>query len=134
MNTKILIGFLFILIGVGLIITAITIGFTTYKFIHDSTTANGIVVRLNAGGSHPQIEFTLVSGQKISYPQGGLIFGYKPGDHLRVLYNPNNPMQTACIDSFGALWFSSLFLSTIGIAFSSIGFLLVVCRNTSLWY
>jgi hypothetical protein len=75
-----------------------------------------VVTQLNAGGSHPEIEFATLSGTKITYPQGGLIFGYRPGQQVRVLYNPQDPAKTACVDTFGALWFVPLILSGIGMA------------------
>src|SRR5262249_35098816 len=84
--------------------------------------AEGVVVRLNAGGSHPQIDFTAASGAKISYPQGGLIFGYRPGQKVRVLYNPNNPGKTACIDTTGALWAVPILLAGIGLFLALTGF------------
>jgi hypothetical protein len=33
----------------------------------------GVVSRLDAGGSHPQVGFTTAAGQRISYAQGGEI-------------------------------------------------------------
>lgn len=35
------------------------------------------MVKLNAGGSHPQIAFVTEAGEQISYPQGGLVLGTK---------------------------------------------------------
>jgi hypothetical protein len=56
-----------------------------YQEYKDAAVADGIVTKLNAGGAHPEIEFTTPDGQTVSYPQGGMIGGYKPGDHVRVL-------------------------------------------------
>jgi len=112
---KVLPGALFILIGGGLLVAAGVIGVRKREFIRKAATADGVVVSLNASGSHPQIEFTAASGQKIAYPQGGFIFGYRPGDRVRVLYNPDDPVRTACVDAFGALWFTPLILCMIGI-------------------
>jgi hypothetical protein len=114
-RANVLVGALFILIGIGLLVAAIRSGATRREFVREADSADGVVVGLNAGGSHPQIEFTTSSGQKISYPQGGFIFGYRPGDRVRVLYRPGDPAKTACVDAPGALWFTPLFLGSLGI-------------------
>jgi len=115
----------FILIGMGLCVAAVAIGISRRAFIRRAAVAEGVVIRLNAGGSHPQIAFQAASGQKIEYPQGGLIFGYHPGDRVRVFYDPGDPAKTACIDAVGALWAASIFLSLIGV-FCLIGGLAVL--------
>jgi Protein of unknown function (DUF3592) len=112
-----LVGVLFVLLGIGLLIAAVTFAARTHGFKRDAAAAEGVVVRLNAGGSHPQIEFTTAAGQTISYPQGGFLFGYQPGDRVRVLYSPGEPARTACVDAFGALWFTSLLLGAMGLCF-----------------
>ena len=113
-GAKVLMGALFIIIGVGLLAGAVAFGTSKRAFIREATIADGVVSRLNAGGSHPQIEFTTASGQRIEYPQGGLIFGYHPGDRVRVLYKHDDPSQSACIDAFGALWFTPILLCVLG--------------------
>jgi hypothetical protein len=122
-KVKFLTGALFILMGVGLVVLAIKLGIAKRQFLRDASTADGLVVRLNAGGSHPQIEFTTTSGQSVSYPQGGLIFGNRIGDRVRVLYNSGDPIKTACVDSFGALWFAPIFLLALGILCVVLGLL-----------
>ena len=106
---------LFIVVGGGLLIAAITTGLTRRAFVREAESAEGVVVQLNAGGSHPQIEFAAKSGQQISYPQGGLIFGYRIGDRVRVLYRPEDPRGTACVDTLGAVWSAQLFLGGLGL-------------------
>jgi hypothetical protein len=105
----------FLVVGTGLLVAAIATGMAKREFIHRAQSAVGVVSRLNAGGSHPEIEFTTALGQKISYPQGGFIFGYRPGQEVRVLYSSDNPEQTACVASFGALWFVPLLLFCLGL-------------------
>jgi hypothetical protein len=73
------------------------------------------VTHLRTGGSHPEIEFTTALGEKISYPQGGLIFGYWIGKKVQVLYHQENPRGSACIKAFGALWFVPLMLLGLGL-------------------
>ena len=107
-----------LLLGIGLLIAAIVTGVEKRGFIHRALSAPGVVTRLNHGGSHPEIEFTAASGERITYPQGGGIFGYVPGDAVRVLYSPENPRGTASIDAFGALWFPQLMLLSLGLGMS----------------
>jgi hypothetical protein len=106
----------FLMVGAGLIVTAMVTGIAIRGFIGRAASAPGSVSHLNAGGSHPEIEFTTGSGEKISYPQGGLIFGYRPGDKVRVLYGREDPRGTARVDAFGALWFTPLILFGLGFA------------------
>jgi hypothetical protein len=102
-------------IGAGLVFAGAATAVSRRSFARAATSATGVVTRLNAGGSHPEIEFTTASGTKVTYPQGGLIFGYRPGQEVRVLYNPQDPAKTACVATFGVLWFVPLMLSGIGI-------------------
>lgn len=80
---KILQGLLFVLIGIGLLVIAGNLTLERREFIASAQTADGIVSDLNAGGSHPEIAFTTGSGEKISYPQGGFIFGYQKDQPVR---------------------------------------------------
>jgi hypothetical protein len=115
-------GLLFFVLGAMLAVVAISIGIRTIGFIHDAESAPGVVVNLDFGGSHPQIAFTPMNGERVSYPQGGMIFGYKKGDRVRVLYYPKDPAAYPCIDDFGALWFSSMMPGFIGLTFLIVGF------------
>jgi hypothetical protein len=110
-------SWLAISIGVGLLALACCAGISTRSFIRTAVRADGVVTQLPHGGSHPYIEFVADSGQHFSYPQGGLIFGYRVGQKVRVLYSAEHPDREACVDAFGALWASSLFLSGIGALF-----------------
>lgn len=77
---------------------------STRQFLEAAIKAPGVVIALTAGGSHPQIEYTNLRGERVSYPQGGLIFGFRVGDKVTVLYLEDslNPQET--IDKFGAIW------------------------------
>jgi hypothetical protein len=94
---------------------------TTYSFVRRAVRADGTVIALNAGGAHPQIRFITPDEQVISYAQGGLIFGYKPGDAVRVLFDAMDPGGTATIDAFGAVWFNTLLLGVLGTIVISTG-------------
>lgn len=94
---------------------------STRQFLDAAVKAPGVVVALRAGGSHPTVEYTNTRGERISYPQNGLIFGFRVGDKVTVLYlkESDNPQQT--IDRFGAVWTDS-----IGFAWMVVMFPLIV--------
>lgn len=73
---------------------------------------------MNAGGSHPQIEFVTKAGDRISYAQGGMIYGAKVGDKVTVLYRPEEPSRAPTIDRFGAVWNWPLMALILGAGFS----------------
>lgn len=102
-------------VGTLLLIGATVTGVGVLRFISASTVTGGRVIALNAGGSHPQIEFTTSAGERVSYPQGGFIAGYKPGDAVRVRYRASDPHRTATVDRLGALWFWSILLALLGL-------------------
>jgi len=110
-----------IALGVVLLVTAGILAARTRAFVRMASAAPGVVEGLNAGGSHPQIGFTTAAGARVSYAQGGLIFGYRPGQPVRVLFDPADPERTARVDAFGVLWFDVLGLSFIGLISSIIG-------------
>ncbi|MCL4662501.1 DUF3592 domain-containing protein [Burkholderia multivorans] len=63
------------------------------------------MVKLNAGGYHPEIEFVTKSGEHFSYPQGGiLIAAMKVGQDVEVRYLPEQPIPTATVNTFRAIW------------------------------
>lgn len=84
--------------------------------------APGVVEYLNAGGSHPQIAFTTLQGEHISYPQGGLIFGYTPGQQVHVRYLRATPRFTAELDDAGALWGMTVLSALMGVVFAVVAF------------
>lgn len=88
-----------------------------YNFLSHAQKAAGVVKFLNAGGSHPEIEFTTKSGEVVSYPQGGMMSGYEPGQAVEVFYNAENPSLTPVIDDPGAIWGMATLIGVIGLAF-----------------
>jgi hypothetical protein len=103
-------------VGLVLLVFALRSGLQTRSFVLTAQSAEGTVTKLNTGGSHPEIQFTTPNNVRISYPQGGLIFGFQPGDKVRVLFDGANPSGTATVDSLGAVWFVTLMLSGLGAA------------------
>ena len=79
-------------------------GMGTWRWLQRTTVAPGRVTRLNAGGSHPQIEFTTASGQKVDYAQGGLTGQWRVGDVVQVRYDPAVPDHAPCVDLTTAIW------------------------------
>ena len=94
----------FTLVGVALMVSALCWAVSTRRFVARAATAPGLVIKLNAGGAHPQVRFTTAAGEVIEYPQDGMIWGYRVGDRVEVLYAPENPAGSAVLNRPGALW------------------------------
>ncbi|KAF1029172.1 MAG: hypothetical protein GAK40_00622 [Burkholderia plantarii] len=112
-----------IIIGIGFLVAAAWTAVLTNDFIHAATIVPGTVVKLNAGGSHPEIAFVTTAGERVSYAQGGWIWGMKVGDAVRVRYLPEAPSITARLDRIGATWASTLFLLWMGVGFAGVGWM-----------
>lgn len=94
----------FTVVGLALMVGAVCWAVSTRRFVAQAVAAPGVVIRLNAGGAHPQVRFTTAAGQTIEYPQGGMIWAYRVGDKVKVLYVPENPAGSAVLNRPGALW------------------------------
>lgn len=105
----------FIVAGAALLIAAVVTGLDVRRFVARSIPVPGRVVRLNAGGSHPEIAFRTRAGESVSFPQGGFIWGYRVGDAVTVRYREDAPRRSARIDSVGALWFGPILLTLLGL-------------------
>lgn len=110
-------GLFFAFVGVVLLFISGYIAVDRHEFLSHAQKAPGVVKSLNAGGSHPQIEFTSSSGKVVSYPQGGMIFGYQTGQAVEVYYREEDPALTPQINDFGALWGSAALVGLIGLGF-----------------
>ncbi|MGI3744637.1 MAG: DUF3592 domain-containing protein [Janthinobacterium lividum] len=106
------------LVGLSLLVIAGYMAYWRYEFLPQAQRAPGVVTKLNAGGSHPEIEFTSADNQVISYPQGGMISGYEVGQPVQVLYLAEDPEMTAVVNDRGALWGTSALLGLMGLAFA----------------
>lgn len=107
---------LFTIVGLSVIAGSAAWAVQVWSFTAAASSAPGVVTRLNAGGSHPQVRFVTAAGEVVEYAQGGLIFGYRVGDEVRVHYDPRRPSE-AVIDSFGARWGFVLLGVVMGAAF-----------------
>lgn len=127
--SRLLKGVLFALTGLAMIAAMVVHTSSRLDFLDSALQAEGNVVALNAGGSHPEIAFTDDSGARISYPQGGWIYGYQVGMPVKVYYRAEAPETSAVIDDFGALWGTSILLGLLGSVFMVSG-LLTLSRRT----
>jgi hypothetical protein len=108
----------FLVVGILMIVGAVIWANGVRQFVRDAARAPGIVSALRAGGSHPTVTFTTANKEILSYPQNGLIFGYRVGDRVTVLYRPENPRLTASVEAIGALWFFPIMIFAMGIVFA----------------
>ena len=107
--------------GAILLVAAAVSAFQVSRFMAGALRGSGTVTRLNAGGSHPQIAFHTQNGSIVSYPQGGMIAGFRVGQAVQVLYDAVDPSGTARVRSFGSLWGTSLMLAACGAALLALG-------------
>ena len=114
-------GIFFLVVGLLLLGIAIITTVSTARFVGGSVIADGRVVELNAGGSHPEIEFLTRNGTAIGFPQGGWIGSYAVGDKVRVRYDEANPKMSASLDRIGALYAMPMFFAVLGGIFAILG-------------
>ena len=122
-------GGLFALLGLALLAAMAINASSRIGFLQSALIADGAVVALNAGGSHPEIAFTDSTGARVSYPQGGLIFGYQVGQPVKVHYQANDPTGSAVVDDFGALWGTAALLGVLGAVFTATGLMTLFGRR-----
>ncbi|MDG9782339.1 DUF3592 domain-containing protein [Metapseudomonas otitidis] len=122
-------GGLFALLGLALLAAMAINASSRMGFLQSALVADGAVVALNAGGSHPEIAFTDSTGARVSYPQGGLIFGYQVGQPVKVHYQANDPSGSAVVDDFGALWGTAALLGVLGAVFTATGLMTLFGRR-----
>lgn len=111
-----LVGILFPYIGLGLLLAAILSTVLTSRFINDASKLEGKVIRLNAGGAHPVIQFQPPGEQPVKFSGSGFI-NYAVGDSVTVLYLKDAQTPAgfhAKIDTPGALWDGSIALTLLG--------------------
>ncbi len=116
-GTPVLKSIVFVALGLALLVLSAISSVNSWRFQNEATHARGVVIGLNAGGSHPQIWFMTTSGRSISYAQGGLIFGYAPGEQVEVLYDPKLPQASATLDRWETVWSTPLLLGLMGLGF-----------------
>ncbi len=122
-------GGVFAVVGLSVIAGASAGAVSTHHFVQTAAHAPGVVTKLNAGGVHPEVQFTSASGRVVSYPQGGMIKSYRTGERVTVLYDPGAPSLDPHRDTFGALWLDWISLFGLGAVFVGIGLLLAFGRQ-----
>jgi hypothetical protein len=118
-KTRKLVGNLFPIIGLGLLLCAIASAISTQHFIKSASRAEGKVIKLYAGGAHPEIRFVPAGEPAIEFSGHGFI-DYAVGDKVNVLYlkDPQTPAGYQIqIDTPGALWSSTSLFTYLGISF-----------------
>jgi hypothetical protein len=114
--TKLLFG----LAGLMLLGAAGLFGYQAAIFRNHAARADGVVIGLRAGGSHPTIQFHAAGGDAIKFDANGFIFGYSKGDAVRVLYDAAAPQRTAALAAVGSFWFWPISFSAIGLGFLAV--------------
>jgi hypothetical protein len=118
-----------VVIGIGLLVAAAISAHSTREFIRTSIVVPGHVVKLNAGGYHPQIEFVTREGEHVTYPQSLFISRMKVGDQCEVRYLPDNPIPTATLNRLDGVWSAVIFLAVMGCGFIVCGLMNLPSRK-----
>lgn len=114
-------GWLFVLVGAGLLVSAGLNLRAETAFLDRAERADGVVTRLNAGPVHPQVRFTTQNGALVECAQGGWITPVAVGERVAVLYDPVSPRQTARFDILGARHGTSMATAVLGALFLLVG-------------
>ena len=118
---------LFGLVGLGLLVPAIWIGYQSWEFLHVAKAATGTVTALDwsndsdSSGARPVVSYELrgepyqITGTAWSNPPA-----YAVGDQVQVLYLPDQP-RAARIYSWFDFWFLPALLGGVGLIFALVG-------------
>lgn len=128
-GTPLLVGAVFLIVGLAALGLAVRFGMETRAFITGAARADGTVVDLVAGGSgdssptyRPTVRFTAADGREITFTSstGSSPPSHREGDAVRVLYEPGNP-EHAAIDEFFELWLLPFIAGIFGVVFPLAG-------------
>ena len=133
MNTSIIIGIVFSLVGELLLVIGLFIWFRTRSFINSSQETKGTVVRMlyssdsDGSGYAPVFKFTTITGQSVEVAEK--VYSNPPqfreGQVIDILYDPQNPNR-ARVKKWSTLYFVPLLLGGMGVLFGGIGVLLLI--------
>jgi Protein of unknown function (DUF3592) len=131
-----LVKYVFILVGIGLLVGAFSMYKNTSSFVTEASRAEGTVVdfQMSRRGRtyspmsrrgrtySPIIHFISQEGKKVEFISsvGTNPPSYSKGQKVEVLYQPTEP-QNAKINGFSSLWASSVILGGLGGIFFMIG-------------
>ena len=134
MGALLLIGILFVLIGVAVLIGGVVTAIKQSRKAARGTAATGTVVDLvqrvfnpgSAGVYCPVVQFTTALGQPVRFESG---FGTMPASHrvgqsIAVRYDPADP-QKAEADSVTSRWLAQGCMIGMGIMFLAMGVVFV---------
>ncbi len=110
-----MVRWLFGIVGIVLLLAAVATALSIRSFVAGAAQADGVVVALASGGSHPRLRFTAADGTAVTFSGNGLIFGYAVGQHAAVLYSAASPQTSATLQTPGSLWFAPILLLAIGL-------------------
>ena len=108
-------GLFFVASGTILLVIAVVIALNERDFLLHAARAEGVVVTLNAGRAHPQVEFVDSHGVTHSFPAGGAI-SHGVHDRVRVAYRREDPSLSPELDEPGSTWFGARGAALIGLA------------------
>ncbi|WP_347237581.1 DUF3592 domain-containing protein [Paraburkholderia sp. BL17N1] len=103
-------------IGLCLATGAAVYVYSTIEFRLSSVVTTGEVIRLNAGGHHPQIAFIAKDGRRYERPTG-TTQSFEVGESVLVRYSADDPDGSAVIDSIVDLWRWPLFVVVLSAVF-----------------
>ncbi|MDE8347782.1 MAG: DUF3592 domain-containing protein, partial [Acidocella sp.] len=85
---------LFGLLGVCFLIAAGILAHQRVGFVRAASSAEGTAIQSGFGPAHPDIKFTTSAGRLVTFSQGGAV-RISAGAHVKVLYDPARPQETA---------------------------------------
>ncbi len=122
------IKYIFIAIGLPMLIGAVFDYYSTVSFLESALSAEGTITdfeeHYNDGSVtyRPVVEFVDSNNQLIEFisSTGRGRSVYSLGEKIGVVYSPSNPQQ-ASLDSFFSLWGTTLITTILGASFFSVG-------------
>ena len=138
MKTLRTLTWVFLVLGVGMLVGALALWNNTRGFVARAQTTSGQVVELlevrdKDGGSStwkPRVTFTAPAGQQVTFDASfsSNPAPYRVGDAVEVLFTPDDPGH-AKIRSFSSLWLGSIILGGLGAVFAAIGTTILLVRR-----
>jgi hypothetical protein len=117
----------FVVVGVALLVIAVTWGISTFQFVRAASPADGLVQKMDLVGRpghhayQPTVVFTDQAGQTRTFTESGSDPpAFRVGQRVRVLYDRNDPSR-ARIKAFSTLWLFQTFIGVLGLAFTIMG-------------
>lgn len=131
-------AFLFLALGLPLLIFGARELYQVKKFVANGKHADGVIIEMKKGPSklakhHPVVRFKTKDGRTIEFSPGN---GSNPpmydvNDHVPVVYNGDYP-NVAVINSFIEIWLAPIIYAGLGLLFlTSFGFQCLKSRSES---